>query len=105
MYQAGQFVEVLTIRAAKALVSICICAGSTEALLLGNLTSTNFSGAGPIVPALYVYLCYIVVSVPCSLVFTRWERADLLALLCVMFSCVFVSFPCGIPGQVSNLIV
>ena len=28
-------------------------------------------------------------GVPCSLVVTCWERADLLALLCAMFSCVF----------------
>ena len=28
-----------------------------------------------------------------------WERAELLALLCVMFSCVFVTFPYGVPGQ------
>ena len=33
-------------------------------------------------------LCSAVMSVPCSLVITSWERADLLALLCVMFSCV-----------------
>ena len=33
-----------------------------------------------------------VVSVPSSLVITCWERADLLDLLCVMFSCV-LSFP------------
>ena len=29
-----------------------------------------------------------VLSVPCSLVTTYWESTDLLALLCVMFSCV-----------------
>ena len=27
---------------------------------------------------------------PCSLVFTCWERADLLAVLYVVFPCVFV---------------
>ena len=30
-------------------------------------------------------------SVPCSLVITCWERADRLALLCVMFACVSVT--------------
>ena len=30
-------------------------------------------------------LCYAVLSVPCSLVVTCWKRADLLALLCVVF--------------------
>ena len=32
-----------------------------------------------------VYLCYAILSVPCSLVNTCWKRVD---LLCVVFSCV-----------------
>ena len=40
----------------------------------------------------HVYLRYAVLSVPCSLVTTCWERADLLAILCVVLSCVFVTF-------------
>ena len=32
--------------------------------------------------------CYTVLSVLSSLVVTCWESADILALLCVMFSCV-----------------
>ena len=54
-----------------------------------------------------VFLCYAVlhVSVPCSLVVTCWERADLLDLLSVIFSCVFVSFPYGVLGKVWYLIV
>ena len=51
-----------------------------------------------------VCLCYTVSSVPCSLVDTCWERADLLAS-CVMFSCVCVTFPYGVLGQVWYLIV
>ena len=31
-----------------------------------------------------------VLSVPCSLVVTCWERAGLLAVLCVAFSCVLL---------------
>ena len=54
---------------------------------------------------IHVCLCYTVLSVPCSLVITCWEKADLLALLCVVFSYVFVSFPYGVPGQVLYLIV
>ena len=50
-------------------------------------------------------VCHAVLSVPCSLVATCWETADLLALLCVMFSCVFVTFPYGVFGQVWYLIV
>ena len=34
-----------------------------------------------------VFVCYAVLSVPCSLVITYCERANLLALLCVMCSC------------------
>ena len=35
----------------------------------------------------FCYLC-LVLSVPYNFVITCWERADLLALLCVMFPCV-----------------
>ena len=34
---------------------------------------------------LHVYLCHAVLSASCSLVVIFWERADLLALLCVVF--------------------
>ena len=33
------------------------------------------------------------------------SKQFILALLCVMFYCVFVTFPCGILGQVGCLIV
>ena len=39
-------------------------------------------------------------AVHCSLVATCWERAGLLALLYVMFSCVIATFPCNVLGQV-----
>ena len=52
-----------------------------------------------------VCLCHIVLSVSCSLVVTCCERADFLALLYVMFSCVFVTFPYGILYQMWYLIV
>ena len=35
-----------------------------------------------------ICLCHIVLSMSCSLVVTHWERADVLALQCVTFSCV-----------------
>ena len=47
-----------------------------------------------------VRLCLAVLSVPCSPVVTYSERADLLALLCVMFSCDFITFQYGVLGQV-----
>ena len=43
-------------------------------------------------------VCYAFLSVHCSLVVTCLERANLLALSCAMFYCVFVTFPCG-PGS------
>ena len=47
----------------------------------------------------FSYLCFLLVFVTLScLVVTCWERADLLALLCVMFSC-FVNFSYGILAQ------
>ena len=46
-----------------------------------------------------------VMSVYCCLVVTCWDMADLLALLCVMFSCAFVTFPYGVMGRVWYLIV
>ena len=53
----------------------------------------------------HVCLYYTVESVPCSLVIACWERADLLALLRVMFPCVFVTFPYGVLGHVWCLII
>ena len=50
-------------------------------------------------------VCHAVMSVHCSLVVTCWERANRLALLYVKFSCVFVTFPCRVMGQVWYLIV
>ena len=40
----------------------------------------------------FVFVYNTVFSVPCSVVITYLERADLLTLLYVMFSCVFVNF-------------
>ena len=52
----------------------------------------------------HVCLYYTVLSVPCSLVIPCGEGADHLTLLCVIFSCVFVTFPYGFSGQVWYLI-
>ena len=52
-----------------------------------------------------LYYSYTVLYVPCSLIITCWERADIFALLCVMFTCVIVTFPYGVSGQVWYLIV
>ena len=50
-------------------------------------------------------VCHAFFSVQCSIVVTCMERAILLALLYVMFSCVFVTFLRGVLGQVWYLIV
>ena len=39
------------------------------------------------------------------LILASWEKADLLTLLNVMFSYVFVTFPYGVLGQVCYLVV
>ena len=52
-----------------------------------------------------VYHCYAVSSVSWSIVITWGERPYLLAFVCVVFSCVFVTSPIGVPGQVGCLIV
>ena len=51
------------------------------------------------------HVCPAVLSVPCSLMVTCWERAYLLALLYIMFSCIFVTFPYGVLAQMWYLIV
>ena len=53
-------------------------------------------------PCVFMFLAclsYVASSAPCSLVITCWEQADLLALLCVVFSCGFVTFPISCPGS------
>ena len=48
----------------------------------------------------HVCLCYAVLTAPCYLVITCWERTDLLALLCVVFSRVLtLSHVCHDPLQ------
>ena len=54
---------------------------------------------------LFVFrVCHAFVSVPCDLVVTCWERANLLAILCIMFYCVFVTLQYGVLGRVCYLI-
>ena len=50
-------------------------------------------------------VCCAFLSAHCGLVVTCWERAGLLALLSVVFYCVFVTFACGVLGQVWYFIV
>ena len=50
-------------------------------------------------------VCHAVLSVHCSRVVTCWQRANLLAITYVMFSCVHVTFPCGVLCQVWYLII
>ena len=76
-------------------------------LLLQISTITNpcyfpgnhFFHPGPQPIMFYVCFNSTVLFVPCSLVISCWERADLLALLCVIFPCVFVIFPYGVLSQ------
>ena len=75
-----------------------------------NVTSVNFltdrSKAVNLLRILFIMVfcvclkCHTVLSVSYSLVVTYLERAYLLAILCVMLSCVFFSYPYGVLGQV-----
>ena len=51
----------------------------------------------------FCYLCFVSVMLPCLFIVALWstvgERDGLLALLYMMFSCVCVTFPCGVLGQ------
>ena len=47
----------------------------------------------------HAYLCYAVLSIASTRVITCWERAAPLALLCVVFSCIIVTFPYGVQGH------
>ena len=53
----------------------------------------------------HVCLYFTVLSVPYSFVINIWERADILALMCVMFPCGFVIFSYAVSGKVWYLIV
>ena len=54
----------------------------------------------------FCYLCYMSVILSCLfLAALWWERADLLTLLYMMISCVFITSPYGVLGQVWYLIV
>ena len=79
-----------------------VCYTKRILLVRANLHKGPFLGGASFVnPLLFMFgVCHAFLSVHCSLVVTCCERADLLALLCVMFYCVFVTFPCGVLGQV-----
>ena len=57
-----------------------------------------------IICVIYAFVCHAFASVHCCLVVNWRERADLLALVCIV-QCDFVTFPFGILGQVWYLTV
>ena len=69
-----------------------------------HLVILTFYGGASFVDYFFLFMfrvSHVFVSVHCSLVVNCRERAD---LLYVMFYCVFVTFPCGVLGQVWCLI-
>ena len=66
---------------------------SSRSIFTDRFKAVPFLGSFLLV-MLHVCVCYVVVSVPCSLVVTCWERADLLAVVFVEFchfpKCVLV---------------
>ena len=53
----------------------------------------------------FVFVCHTVLSVPCSLVVTCWERLTSWLSCMWCFLSVFVTFPYGVLGQVWCLVV
>ena len=53
----------------------------------------------------FCYLCWVSVSLSCLFIAALWSPAGKGLTLCVMFYCVFVTFQCGVLGQVWYLIV
>ena len=45
-------------------------------------------------------VCLVFLSFYCIILVTCWERADHMALLYVVFSCVSFTLRCGVLGQV-----
>ena len=58
---------------------------------------------------LHLWIIFVIVTLSCLIIAALWspagKKANLLALLCVMFYCVFITYPCGVLGQVWHLIV
>ena len=52
----------------------------------------------------FCYLCFVFAMFSCLFVVAMWSPAGMV-LLCVMFYCDFVIFPCVVLGQVCALIV
>ena len=67
--------------------------------MYGVFVAFQYGVLGPFVICVSCFLCHSVLSVPCSRVVTCWERAGLLAFLCVKFSCDFCHFPIWCPGS------
>ena len=79
-----------------------------QVLFKANLIFRDFSRQSCIFKyfsSLCVPCYHIVLSVPCSLVMASLDKADLLALLCVKFSCAFVTFSYGFLGLIWYLVV
>ena len=58
---------------------------------------------------LFCNLCFVSVMLSCLFIAALWSPAGkgltLGSLVCDFFSCVFVTFPCGVLSQVKYLIV
>ena len=71
---ASIYILYLCMRAAKALATLCICAGSLEPSLLDNTISTKFSCVGSILQSRLKF------AIPCDLDYFR-EIEDIIFIL------------------------
>ena len=62
-------------------------------------------GASNADPICYLCFMYVFVMLPCLFLAALWLLLGWYGLLCVVFSCVLVAFPCGVLGLVWCLVV
>ena len=75
-----------------------------KSVFQGTLNLTDRSKAVLLLWILFVICVSCLLAILSCLFLAGWERTDLLALLYVMFSCIIVTFPYGVLGQVWYLI-
>ena len=79
------------------LVQTVMTANCTLMVTSGDLLTLLYVVTCCVLLYIVLFSC-IVLSVSCSLVVTCWEGADLWAVMYVVVSCDFVTFPFGILG-------
>ena len=90
--------------------AVCDCGNfwsySLTFYMIDNCAASHLGHPCMLMSQLLMLAFYInCVALLLCICFTCWGRADLLALLYMVFYCVFVTFPCGVLGRVWCLIL